>query len=133
MANYFEIAASNQAQIAETVNAMYEAASETGVTFSDATQYVELASENPELKEALRSRLAQLAARDGLDFNPEAAVSAAEAAETIAAFKKFQSGSSRQFDRPEDTPITLMFIGAVLIFAPSVFGTTSRTVTGSTV
>ena len=120
--NLFESAASNPALITEIVNEIRSAATEAGVTLSDdPLQLVRLASENAAFREGVRSRLAGIAAARGLAFTAESPASTESAATALGKIQTLQKDS---------TPIVMLFIAGVLMFAPSVFRSTGGTMFG---
>ena len=88
MTTLFEAAASNPALITEIVDALRNAASGVGVTFSDdPLQLVRLASQNVAFKSTLQSQLSRIAATHGLAFEPEVSVSVSSAAGQLGAIE----------------------------------------------
>jgi intracellular multiplication protein IcmD len=129
MTTLFEAAASNPTLIMEIVDAMRNAASGVGVTLSDdPLGFVQLASQNAAFKSTLQSQLSRIAATHGLAFEPEVSVSVPGAAGQLGAIEKSHKGDSTQ--TPIAMPIALLFIAAVLVFAPSTFKSVGGTMFG---
>ena len=129
MTNLFEAAASNPALIMEIVEAMRNAASGAGVTFSDdPLQFVALASQNAAFKLRLQAQLSRIASTHGLAFEPEASASVSSAAGPLGAIQKSVKGDSTH--PPIGMGIALLFIAAALVFAPSTFKSIGGTLFG---
>ena len=129
MTTLFEAAASNPTLIIEIVDAVRNAASGVGVTFSDdSLQFVRLASQNVAFKSTLQSQLSRIAATHGLAFEPEVSVSVSSAAGQLGAIEKSHKGDSPQ--TPIAMPIALLFIAVALVFAPSTFKSVGGTMFG---
>ena len=127
--NLFVSAVGNPALITEVVNEIRSAASQVGVTLSDdPLQLVRLASENAAFREAVRSRLARVAAARGLEFTAESPASTEGAATALGKIQTLQKDNPTQI--PVSMPIALLFVGAALMFAPSVFRSTGGTLFG---
>jgi len=129
MTNLFEAAASNSTLIMEIVDAMRNAASGAGVTFSDdPLQFVQLASQNAAFKSTLQDQLSRIASTHRLAFEPEASVSVSFAAAPLGAIEKSVKGDSTR--TPVSIGIALLFIAAALVFAPSTFKSIGGTLFG---
>ena len=129
MTNLFEAAASNPALIREIVDAMRNAASSAGVTFSDdPLRFVQLALENAAFKSTLEEKLSRIASTHGFAFAPQASVAVSSAAGLFAAIEKSVKGDSTH--PPIVMPVAFLFIAAALVFAPSTFKSIGGTLFG---
>jgi len=130
MMNLFEAAASNPTLLMEIVDAMRNAASSRGVTFSDdPLRFVQLALENAAFKSTLQDQLSRIASTHGLAFEPEASVSVSTAAGPLGAIEKSVKGDPA--DPPIAMGVALLFVAAVLVFAPSTFKSVGGTLFGN--
>src|ERR1041384_2332007 len=117
MMNLFEAAASNPTLLMEIVDAMRNAASSRGVTFSDdPLRFVQLALENAAFQSTLQDQLARIASTHGLAFEPDAAVAVSPAAGPLGARGKGVKGDPA--GPASGMAVALVFVAAVLVFAP---------------
>ena len=128
MTTLFEAAAGNPTLLNEIVDAIRSAASASGITLADATQFVKAASENAAFKATVESRLSQIASSSGFTLAVEAAASPAKATAIITALESYAKDNPTQI--PISKPIALLFVAAALIFVPSVFKATGGTLFG---
>ena len=87
---------------------------------ADVQAFVNAVLSNSTELAAIESKLSALASSKGLTFvkDVSAAISVAEATAAIA---KFKSGTS-SVSIPSGTPIMLIVVAAILLFAPSILG-----------
>jgi intracellular multiplication protein IcmD len=132
MADLFTAASTDPALMTQIADALQSAASEAGVNFnSDAQQMVQLAENNPQFEAAAQSALQQLAKAGNLSFLITSASEVAGFAFSLGALIKFTQHKDNPTQIPVGTPIALLFIGAALLFMPTILNTAGQTVFGS--
>jgi hypothetical protein len=128
MATLFEASATDATLATQIVDTINVTASEAGVTFAnDPTQLIQVLAQNAAFRQALQSSLSQLAVANGLQFTVEAGVAADRAVSALSAIQDQEPAPQI----PISQPIALLFIAAVLIFAPNVFQSVGATLYGS--
>jgi hypothetical protein len=125
MSDLFEQALQNPALLAEAATAFHRAAGSPVVGSSEAVQsLMERAAADPALKSSMAGALQQVAAQNGLAFNPEPSAQLVHSVGTIesaAQIVEFKAHKDNPTQTPISKPIALLFVGAALIFLPSVF------------
>jgi enoyl-[acyl-carrier-protein] reductase (NADH) len=126
MSDLFEQALQDPALLAAAANALKSAAGNPIVESPEAVAaLIERAQADPVFKSTLAGALQQVAAQSGHTFNPQgntlaaASVTGIEAHATTVQFKAHKDNPTQS---PISRPIALIFVGAALIFLPSVFG-----------
>jgi intracellular multiplication protein IcmD len=131
MTDLFTAASTDPALVTQIADALQSAASKTGVNFNnDAQQMVQLAESNPQFKAAAQSALQQLAKAGNLSFVITSASEAAGFAFSLPSLVTFTQHKDNPTQIPVGTPIALLFIGAALLFLPTILSTVGETMFG---
>jgi len=122
MAELFESAATNTALMQEIASAI------AGVA---ASGLVRLADQDPDFKASVAAALDGVAREHGLSFTPQAPASPEAAQQVMAgAIAKFKQHKDNPTQIPIGTPIALLFIGAALLFLPTILQIAGGTIFG---